>query len=246
MKTITRKCPACGNDYQADPERLKHGRQLTCSRKCSYIARAAKLSKQLDFVCPVCSKPFTRPPSTSDRSKHGSVFCSRKCHYDGRSLGLTKRVVKRPYTYTPDGKARLIASVSTPKGQRRFHPTTCSYCDRSFDDKSDGRNRKSGKAYCSLECCNAHRTGENNPAWRGGHPEYYGSEWRAARRAARKRDGKCCRRCGKMTSRALDVHHIVPVGSFKNPNDAHFLSNLVCLCHRCHMIVEWNGIDFPL
>ncbi len=197
------------------------------------------------FSCPTCGKSFTRHQSLL-RSKHGSVFCSRACHYEGRSLGLTKRVVTKPYTYTPKGKAAMIASSSTPKGQRRFHPLTCSQCGKKFDDPNDGRKRKSGKPYCSLECCNAHRTGENNPSWRGGYRTYYGPAWRSARRAARKRDGKACRRCGKVQTRALDVHHVQPVGSFADRNDAHFLDNLVCLCHRCHMLVEWNGIDFPL
>ncbi|OGB20608.1 MAG: hypothetical protein A3I66_22850 [Burkholderiales bacterium RIFCSPLOWO2_02_FULL_57_36] len=34
-------CPVCGNNYFADPVRLKHGRQSTCSRACSYKLRVS-------------------------------------------------------------------------------------------------------------------------------------------------------------------------------------------------------------
>jgi hypothetical protein len=46
--------------------------------------------------------------------------------------------------------------------------------------------------------------------------------------------------------RALDVHHIKPVSSFVNANDANYIENLVSLCHDCHMLIEWNGLDFEL
>jgi hypothetical protein len=68
-------------------------------------------------------------------------------------------------------------------------------------------------------------------------------------RLARKLDDYLCQRCEVPQSelgRALDVHHIKPVSSFVNVNDANFIENVVSLCHDCHMLVEWNGIDFDL
>ena len=50
----------------------------------------------------------------------------------------------------------------------------------------------------------------------------------------------------KELGRALDVHHIRPVSDFDNPDDSNYVENLVTLCHDCHMLVEWNGIDFSL
>lgn len=38
---ISRTCPVCGTSYLADLQRLKHGRQSTCSRDCSYKLRAS-------------------------------------------------------------------------------------------------------------------------------------------------------------------------------------------------------------
>ncbi len=34
------RCPVCGATYLAEPARLRHGRQSTCSRACSYKLRA--------------------------------------------------------------------------------------------------------------------------------------------------------------------------------------------------------------
>lgn len=243
-----RTCPNCGTIYLADPRRLKHGRQTTCSRACSYARRAEKLVKAVTLTCATCGKEFTRSPAAIS-GKHGSQFCSRACHYAGRSTGATRRVVTKPYTYTPEGKAALIAASRKPKGRRVVHMTTCLNCGKEFDDVQGWRKRKSGMTFCSLDCCNAYRKGENNPAWRGGYPGYYGPDWRALRRAARLRDDYTCRRCGKVMKRpgrVPDVHHIQPVSSFEEPNDANTIDNVVCLCHSCHMHVEWHGIDFPL
>lgn len=248
MDTITRACPVCGTEYQADPARLKYGRQTTCSRRCSYALRAREQVHSKQLTCPTCGKVFTRSSAQLARVKHGA-FCSRECHYAGRSTGATKRVVTKPYTYTPEGKASLIENARRPKGKRVFHMLTCANCGKEFDDPGDGRKRKSGLTFCSLDCCNAYRKGENNPSWRGGYPGYYGPDWRGCRRAARIRDDYTCRRCHKVCKpphRAPDVHHVRPVNSFDDPNDANTLDNVVCLCHTCHMHVEWHGIDFPL
>lgn len=41
LNRSTRTCPMCGINYFADLVRLKHGRQSTCSRACSYKLRAS-------------------------------------------------------------------------------------------------------------------------------------------------------------------------------------------------------------
>lgn len=245
---IERTCPNCGKTYQADPTRLKHGRQTTCSRACSYALRAAGLRNTETVTCAHCGKAFHRAPAHRAKVKH-ATFCSRECHYAGRGTGVTRRVVTKPYVYTTEGKAALIAASRRPKGRRAHHETTCLQCGKVWDDLQGWRKRKSGMTFCSLACCNTYRKGANNPAWRGGYPGYYGPDWRGLRRAARLRDAYTCRRCGKDQKpphRAPDVHHVVPVGTFADPNDANTLGNVVCLCHSCHMFAEWHGIDFSL
>ena len=239
MKTIQKTCPICGKEYLADAVRLSHGRETTCSRACSYMLRSQKITKKTSITCGVCGKIFELAPSQIDKKVHAN-FCSKDCHYKGRSLGITKRVVTKPYQYTEASKKALIESAKKPKGKRSFHMLTCTHCGIEFNDPNYGRKRKSNIAFCSLNCCNAYRCGENNPAWRGGYDKYYGKDWKPLRKETRIRDNYTCQRCGlvcRKPNRLPDVHHIIPVSSFDIKNDANKLNNLVCLCHSCHMFV---------
>lgn len=93
---VERTCPVCKVTYLADPGRLKHGRQTTCSRKCSYEFRAQELTTSTTELCAACGVQVVRPPSHV-KAKTGRVFCSPRCHYDGRSTGLVGRDVTTPY-----------------------------------------------------------------------------------------------------------------------------------------------------
>ena len=99
--TTERVCPVCGVVYIANLTRLKHGRQTTCSRTCSYALRAGKLENSVALTCSTCGTEFKRAPSAI-KSKHGGRFCSTACHYAGRSIGATKRVITKPYTISPE------------------------------------------------------------------------------------------------------------------------------------------------
>lgn len=239
---MQRCCPVCGKAYEANRNRLTHGRQTTCSRSCSYVLRSREKSRQINLTCGVCGKEYTRKPS-GVKSKHANC-CSKKCKDKAIVIGLIPHKVTRPYQYTKEGKARMIESSRKPKGKRSNHPLTCANCGNNFEDPNWGRARKSGHPFCSLSCCSTYRSGANNPAWRGGHPKYYGSNWRAIRRQVRVRDDFTCQRCGKKRHRLPDVHHIQPINTFSTLEAANFLENLVCLCHNCHMFVEWHGMDF--
>jgi G:T-mismatch repair DNA endonuclease (very short patch repair protein) len=93
---IERTCPVCSAVYEADPKRLTHGRQTTCSRKCSYALRGAKKNRQVTGPCGVCGQLVSRSPSHV-RAKRGVLLCSRECHYKARSTGLVGREVTTPY-----------------------------------------------------------------------------------------------------------------------------------------------------
>lgn len=230
----------------ADPKRLKWGRQTTCSRTCSYRARSESLRTAVDAVCATCATAFKRWPCKAKRVKHGSVYCSRKCQYAGRGLGLTPRIVERRYVITPAGRASWIRAAARRVGMTwAAHWLTCRHCDKRFNDPGYGRRRKTGLTFCSLACCNTYRVGANHPAWQGGHPKYYGKNWRPAQRAVRARDGQQCRRCLKhVVGRYPDIHHIRPVRTFARPELSNYLTNLVSLCHPCHQRVERSGLDF--
>lgn len=219
---IERNCPHCGKVYLADPKRLKYGRQTSCSRACSYALRAAPRIRNADLTCQVCAVVFTRKPAQA-RAKN-IVVCSLLCYFEARRQGL---VTPRPPTKPP-----ILF--------------TCETCGKAVELAAQFKGARHNR-FCSNECSNRGNSGAGNAVWRGGHPKYYGKDWRPLQRAARLRDKNTCRRCGSVqTTRKADVHHIKPVSSFQNVNDANTLDNVICLCHKCHMRVEWNGIDFPL
>jgi len=245
---VSRQCPVCGSSYSADSTRLSFGRQTTCSRQCSYALRAKKLDRTRRFSCAVCGKGVLRSPA---QVKSAFVFCSRTCHYKGRSLGLVQRVVVTPYAVTEAGRQAWRDAAEARRGVLRKEPITwtCEVCgtERVLPRGLLAPARR--LRFCSPDCANRALRGVGNPSWRGGHPDYYGPDWRPLQRLARKLDDYLCQRCEVPQSelgRALDVHHIKPVSSFVNVNDANFIENVVSLCHDCHMLVEWNGIDFDL
>jgi len=60
---------------------------------------------------------------------------------------------------------------------------------------------------------------------------YYGSGWGKANQMAMDAVNEICQKCG---ARAVCVHHIIPLSSFENPNDAHYPENLLPVCFSCH------------
>lgn len=91
-------------------------------------------------------------------------------------------------------------------------------------------------------------SGEDHPAWKGGHEEYYGANWPEQREKALERDGHECCVCGMGPDRhteefghALHVHHIIPVSNFDDYQAQNELQNLITLCLYCHRKCEgWN------
>ncbi len=122
---VERECPVCRVTYTADATRLRHGRETTCSRECSYALRAQQLERRVEGICATCGQEFTRQPSHV-KGKHGSQFCSPECHYAGRSLGLTKRIVTQPYRYSDASIAVLsqAAAHAYATGATLPHPET--------------------------------------------------------------------------------------------------------------------------
>ena len=218
---IERTCPNCNITYLADPTRIKWGRQTTCSRKCSYEMRGKKQQNHDTHTCQICGIVFERKPFQF-RAKNVTV-CSTDCYLEARKKKL---VIPRPPTkptveYDCEQCGKHVVVPSGLKGARRFR-------------------------FCCLDCANQWNSGENNWFWRGGYARYYGKNWKRQRRLARKRDSYTCQSCGVtelIYGKQLDVHHIIRFSDFVVPEQANHLSNLVSLCHICHMKREWR--DYP-
>ena len=223
--TIKRNCPNCNKSYSATLGRLKWGREVSCSRKCSYELRGKNLECKVKLQCEVCGKNFERIPSLNTSP---TKLCSLDCYYEGR-------------------KNRTIENIPRPPRKETF-TFTCEVCKKTLTLPA---SRKGARVYrfCSLECVGKTIRGKNNYFWRGGYNAFYGDNWKIQRRAAWKRDSYCCQRCGKTKKeigRNPDVHHIIRFKNFKDYLEANKLENLISLCHPCHLFVEWNGMDFEI
>jgi len=141
----------------------------------------------------------------------------------------------------------------TPRWKGAKETYICQNCGDEFEEYPYRNDQK----YCSKECYREASeeifSGDGNPVWRGGRPDYYGPNWEEQRQAALERDGHECQRCGifeSEVSRSLDVHHKKRLGWFKEEFDrpewwerGNRLDNLTTLCASCHKKVEWSDAD---
>lgn len=151
--------------------------------------------------------------------------------------------------YCPDCVAAADGLLPENPAERERLDAECQWCGavRSFvpsrlDELSRG-------PFCDLECygewLSANVVGDSHHQWEGGTLTY-GDGWWAVRRDARERDGHSCQVCGvdaDEIGREPDVHHIVPVREFDDPEDAHRLDNVVTLCRSCHRRVEDGSLE---
>ena len=244
MAKLVFQCAACGADVHRTPSQAVKGKDHFCTHQCKGIWQAAHKHgaghhqwTSTTIPCAYCGRSVSRPPWRIARYKNH--FCDTTCMGKWQSAHRTGDA-----NYSWRGGKVSVA---------------CAYCGQVFEDYAS--NRQGHNAYfCSRPCqaawCSQQLSGENSATWKGGDIEYYGPNWRAQRRTARKRDKHTCQHCGKKEKqlrRALDVHHITPFRSFgyiPGVNEAYklanALTNLVSLCSDCHKRAEHGHISLQL
>lgn len=112
-----------------------------------------------------------------------------------------------------------------------------------------GSWRKTVEA-AGLEYSIDYHSGEKHGRWKGGAVNNYGSNWLYVREERLSLDDFECQNCGmtneeseKKYGRGLEVHHIVPIKEFEEPEDGNYIENLISLCTDCHRKVESGIID---
>ena len=91
-----------------------------------------------------------------------------------------------------------------------------------------------------------HETGRKPASWRGGiTPDrqalYSSLEWKECIKEVWKRDNATCQRCGldhRIKGKGERKFHIHHINSFSIKEDRAKVSNLVLLCHPCHMWIH--------
>lgn len=208
-------CVVCGSQFT----HRKSSKQ-TCSRPCLgeliRRRRVAARTSPTGTDCIICGQWIAY--RNSDAAADGRRTCSAICFGELRS--------------------RLKGGLGEG---------TCAGCGTKY--KVTRCFLRMGRRFCGDPCrLKWFRTqrmcGEQNPQWRGGYHRYYGASWRPAKKLALSRAQRKCEDCGETckSDRSLDVHHIRPFRLFgiERHAEANALSNLRCLCNRCHTKTEWR------
>ncbi|WP_232701152.1 HNH endonuclease [Halobacterium wangiae] len=171
--------------------------------------------------CDRCGDRFEYYPSDKD-----GIYCS-KCVANADGL------------FPNDGSPETKVEVA------------CEHCGSTLKRHPSRIESASYGVFCDLDCYGTwlsnNVVGEDHHQWRGGTVPY-GPTWWAVRRTALERDNYECQKCGAGVAelgRNPDVHHIEPVREFENPEAAHQLDNVICLCRPCHRCIEDGDMVLP-
>ncbi|WP_123538875.1 HNH endonuclease [Halosimplex salinum] len=204
-------CPTCGKDDFSSRGYMKRHHTRVHGESIAGV----------ELTCANCGDTYREKPNRVERSS----FCSVECHNEFRSNNWTGEKA-------PNWKGGEVT-------------LNCEQCGDEY--KLIPAEAERGSRFCSIACKATHmrESGqwrkENNPRWTGGERPKYNGNWVYARKQARERDSFECQLCGVHESefeRELDVHHIIRVADFDDPQQAHTLENLVTLCRSCHITVE--------
>jgi DNA-directed RNA polymerase subunit RPC12/RpoP len=177
-------------------------------------------SSLVELECKWCGEGFEEYESQLENEQRNCErgFCSRDCYDEWQR------------------EARQGENNSQWRGGKKTYE--CDWCGEEFKDYQAQRERHSTD-FCSWVCFQEYRE-ENSE----GRP-YYGPNWMEVRDRIKERDG-VCQICGEDgSSSILDVHHIEPLRSFDNPEDANHEDNLVLLCRQHHKQVELGQLACP-
>lgn len=220
-------CPVCSKRFWYHRSWPRKYCSRACSASVNGRSNLKETGKSIDLACDQCGKAFSRIESEVNLTK--LHFCSQACW--GAYLAKTQKGIPRPEVAgeRPDLQKRVML--------------ICDECHQSFFVKQSSAPHRH---FCSKSCmiqAQKRLTGELANGWKGGHPPYYGPNWRQQQRNTRNRDAYTCRRCGITESelgKHLDVHHIRPFREFDPDHyrEANALSNLISYCVSCHLEIE--------
>lgn len=191
----------------------------------------------VELECKQCGDNYTVRPYRKDKSRFCSKECSNEYRKNRREVECIEcgEVFEKKVSDINRSENDFCSHECRGVYMRNQVTFNCEQCGeevtrrKSSDDQTD-------KSLCSQECWKKYMSKPDSP-----DNVYYGDNWRDMRRKTLKRDGSQCVKCGKTEEemgRQPDIHHIKPLNSFDEPEDANYLDNLVALCKKHHNEME--------
>lgn len=205
----------------------------------------------ISLNCEECGDEVVKKPSEVKRKDHH--FCSQECWIEWQRDNIEVECdmcgikFERVRSATEDRDNIFCSKGCHDEFQDQKISVECEWCG-DIVKKIPYSYNNSNHHFCSNECAGKWRTGENHPNWKNGGKDrlYYGENWHRTRRKALERDDCECRICGRGEDElgmSPDVHHIIRIREFEEPEDANYLENLVCLCPKHHNLIEKNNFS---
>ena len=235
MQNVERKCPVCGKMYFADASKLKHGRQTTCSRDCSYTLRANASSSKIVVHCARCDKPFHSTPS---RQKKGhDIYCSRDCRFPA-VISICANCGDE-FRHSPSDKRTYCSAECSNLGKGKNNSIGTKAAWENPDIRKrimDGIKRRSQSE--EWKSAPHFQRGENHPMYKGNRRARQNAsryEYKKWHKLVLKSCDYTCQRCGKRGVK-LEAHHIKAWAS--HPELRFDVSNGIALCEDCHLAIH--------
>lgn len=219
-----RTCAGCGKEFQSQTKKkfCRECNPFAGENNGNYKGDSGAKEKT---SCNECGTEFEYYPS----DKEGQ-YCS-ECQKE------------RPWA-SRDSNIRRIQNWDSPAHIGNSQVIECDWCESSIERQLSMINDHN---FCCKKCqskwLSEEFTGEGHPNWEENYPtnKSYGKVWRRVRSEALERDDYTCQKCGvdrEELDKNPDVHHIQPIRTFENEQEAHTLDNVVSLCPSCHQEEE--------
>lgn len=233
--TSSGKCVQCGAGFART---ASSGRVYSCSQQCrlEYLKKTCREQRH----CLQCGVGIWSYKAQSGVVKSERKYCSKSCmdeyrraqrpSYKCKTCGCvfqrpksstqTKYCSRACYGREKTNLIRQCLECSKDFRYLRKDDATAKYCSFQCKVRFEGRRRRRVTPHVAHRCSV--------------------QSWRELRKRIIERDGFACSRCGNDFD--LVVHHIVPFrdGGSNDPQ------NLITLCRRCHMPVEYSARPVPL
>lgn len=231
-KRVNIECEVCGEEFEDHPSQNR----TTCSKECQYKYFETEYKNKNILTCNYCGSNFEVIASSDQK------YCSVQCYNQSKECNYTEHECQEcgeSFKARESANRIYCSNECNYENQRNKVRRECRYCKEEYiTTPSDN------PYYCSLECMGKDRRGSNHSNWKGGASLSYGYNWWKRRKQALKRDNHECVICcvSKEEGRYLDVHHIKPLRTFDDLEEANKLDNLVTLCRSHHRKVESWGL----